>query len=50
MTSVFRYVPHALAESYLATGWIFEGELPMPHGHYSALFRACECNPKGSVP
>ena len=39
----YRYAPHASAQKYIDAGWIYEGQLPPPHGVYSVLLRACEC-------
>lgn len=43
MIRYFRFVPFHKIESFLSLGWIMEGDLGHPHGNYSVLMRACEC-------
>ncbi len=35
----FRFVRHAEVADYEARGWVFESDLPLPHGSYSVLMR-----------
>lgn len=43
MIQIFRYVRHGDVDAFMARGWWTVAPLGLPHGEFSVLMQACQC-------